>query len=61
MLLSLASWPALNEPLRSSLPTVFDGVELPKPDPDERFHNADGALLTRLRREPPGCPRKAGA
>ena len=40
-------WPALDEPLRSTLPAVFDGVQVPYPDPgtSEILQNADGSQL----------------
>ena len=40
-------WPALDEPLRSTLPAVFDGVDLPDGAFGERliFRDADGNEL----------------
>ncbi|MBC6405782.1 MAG: hypothetical protein GDA41_08690 [Rhodospirillales bacterium] len=44
-LLSTAFWPILDEPLRSSLPSVFDGVELSPMEPAPRaLRDADGNL-----------------
>jgi len=37
--------PALDKPLRSTLPAIFDGVELPDGGTGERLYDADGALL----------------
>ena len=37
--------PAGDEPLRSTLPTVFDGVAPLKADPGEILYNADGSVL----------------
>ena len=37
--------PALDEPLRSTLPAIFDGVELPDGGTGERLYDADGTLL----------------
>lgn len=39
-----AFWAPLREPLRSTLPAVFDGVEVPKPDPSELLYE-DGREL----------------
>lgn len=38
-------WPVLDDPLRSTLPAVFDGVEPLKADPGEILYNADGSVL----------------
>lgn len=40
-----AFWPALRAPLRSTLPTVFDGVEVPKPDPGETLYENGRELI----------------
>ncbi|MCY3703595.1 MAG: hypothetical protein OXG16_13040 [Rhodospirillales bacterium] len=42
--LGTAFWAPLREPLRSTLPAVFDGVEVPKPDPSEILYE-DGREL----------------
>lgn len=44
-LLGNVHWPALDEPLRSTLPAVFDGVEVLTPNPGEILHDADGSVL----------------
>ncbi|MYF98470.1 hypothetical protein F4212_04950 [Candidatus Poribacteria bacterium] len=33
-LLGVVFWPVLGEPLRSTMPAVFDGIKVPWPDPD---------------------------
>ncbi|MYE02049.1 MAG: hypothetical protein F4Y03_12385 [Alphaproteobacteria bacterium] len=38
-------WPLLREPLRSTLPAVFDGVEVPKGEPREILYDEDGREL----------------
>lgn len=38
-------WPVLHEPLRSSLPAVFDGITVPRPDPGEILYNPDGSVM----------------
>lgn len=40
-----AFWPALREPLRSTLPEVFDGLEPLEADPGEILYNPDGSVL----------------
>lgn len=42
--LGTAFWAPPREPLRSTLPAVFDGVEMPKPDPSEILYE-DGREL----------------
>ena len=42
VLLHLVFWPALDEPLRSGLPSVFDGLNMPLGDPGERLYGVDG-------------------
>ncbi len=37
--------PALDEPLRSTLPAVFDGVGLPPGGTGERLYDEDGSVL----------------
>ena len=37
--------PSLREPLRSTLPAVFDGLEPLEADPGEILYNADGSAL----------------
>ena len=46
-LLGIVHWQVLYEPLRSTLPAVFDGVELPAGEPGEILFgvNADGNLV----------------
>jgi len=47
-LLGTAFWPILDEPLRSTLPPVFDGVELSPMEPAPRAErDADGNLTGR--------------
>ncbi|MCY4002090.1 MAG: hypothetical protein OXF33_00045 [Rhodospirillales bacterium] len=38
-------WPVLREPHRSTLPAVFDGVEIPTADPGEILYDEDGREL----------------
>ena len=45
VLLSLAYWPILREPLRSTLPPVFDGVEVPEGEPGEELYDENGDLM----------------
>lgn len=45
VLIQEAYWPALDEPLRSTLPAVFDGVDLLQADPGKILYNADGSVL----------------
>lgn len=44
-LLSVVLPRVFNESLRSTLPSVFDGVAVPDPDPGEILYNADGSVL----------------
>ena len=41
VLLYLVFWPALDDPLRGSLPSVFDGLDMPRGDPGERLYGVD--------------------
>ncbi len=43
-ILHIVYWPALDEPLRSTLPAVFDGVQLPPADRGEVLYRADGSI-----------------
>ena len=43
--LRILYWPALDEPLRSTLPAVFDGVKLPAPMPGEILYDENGSVL----------------
>ena len=45
VLLYIAHWPVLSEPLRSTLPPVFDGVAGPPGEPAEVLHGEDGNPL----------------
>ena len=38
-------WRVLQDPLRSTLPAVFDGVEIPQPDPGEILYDEHGQVL----------------
>lgn len=38
-------WPALDQPLRSTLPPVFDGVDLPPGGTGEILYDAEGSVL----------------
>ena len=38
-------WPILDEPLRSTLPPIFDGVVLPKGEPGEELYDENGDLM----------------
>ena len=44
-LLWAAYWPVMNEPLRSTLPPVFDGVEMTPAPPYPPSVDADGNLI----------------
>lgn len=46
LLLCLAYWPIEKEPLRSTLPPVFDGVEAPEGEPGEELYDEHGNLMT---------------
>ena len=39
-------WPIEEEPLRSTLPPVFDGVEVPEGEPGEELYDEHGNLMT---------------
>lgn len=43
--LGVCDWRVLDEPLRSTLPPVFDGVQVPVADPGERLFDADGGQI----------------
>ena len=45
-LLCLAYWPIEKEPLRSTLPPVFDGVDPPEGEPGEELYDEHGNLMT---------------
>ena len=42
VLLNRAHWPALHPPLRETLPAIFDGVQLPRGEPDEELFGGRG-------------------
>ena len=45
MLLYIAHWPVLDPPLRETLPSIFDGVELLPGEPDEDLYDERGRRL----------------
>ena len=45
-LLCVVYWPIGEEPLRSTLPPVFDGVEAPEGEPGEELYDKHGNLMT---------------
>ena len=46
VLLCGSYWPIEKEPLRSTLPPVFDGVEVPEGEPGEELYDEPGNLMT---------------
>ena len=46
VLLRQAYWPILDEPLRSTLPPVFDGVDIPPGDMGEQLYDEAGRVLS---------------
>lgn len=47
-LVRLIYWPALEPPLRDTLPPVFDGVEIPRGEPNENPFGLDADTLEPL-------------
>ncbi len=45
LLLGNAYWPILREPLRSTLPPIFDGVEVPEGERGEDLYDENGDLM----------------
>ena len=45
VLLGIAYWPIGTEPLRSTLPPVFDGVQVPEGERGEHMYDENGDLM----------------